>query len=293
MSNTKDIVEAFRNNMDRRKQIDELHDKIRELYIKMMNEDIPALMNLYKFLFKNISPTKVYACDIEDFNPSDYSYRDEDEDNDIKNRRKLFVNNEGFSMSSPFLLGEKREIDITRTEYIQQFNVKSFMRILRRIYKHRGEILNAIEPSRSKEYKKSIFIRFMDAYEKSGCEIFDFSKSFDFLKEIVEKKEIEYYDEDSDGTIKKMNINFFRYKEASHSIAVDYNDETYRSGISIDLKDLEKMSQIFDEVMAFLNKYHEHLQVRDKSLLDFKSLLEEKFARELILDSLKEKKKER
>jgi hypothetical protein len=177
MVNTKEIVNGYKKYLYMRKNIKNEHNIIRLIYEKINGEDIPKIINIYSLVFKNIHPDKKAVVNIPDFESSDYT----DECEQSKLFRKLFLNRDGFSLSNAFQLPkEKEEMDTTRTSYINTFNYKGFMKVLRRLFEHKDEIINAID----KDYKKSVAIRFFKAFEESGCnENFDYTQDFDFLKE--------------------------------------------------------------------------------------------------------------
>lgn len=282
MSNSKDIPNAYKKHLHKKNDIVNLHNKIRVLYDKMASEDFPAILHLYNLVFKNIHPDKKPVCNIKNFQADDYSdYYDEKE----ASFRKLFLNRDGFSISDSFTTDKEDRLDTSRTSYIHTFNNKGLMKFFRRLLENKQTIIDAIE----KDYKKSIAIRFFEAFEKSGCnEIFDYTQDFDYLRQDNEL-EVEYYNDEEMKTIK---IKFFMYKNAGSSVMVKKN-ENYGGRESINLNDLEKTSQIYDELIAFLNKYNEHLEAQDKRLVNFYNMLRDAFAKELILDSLKEKKEDK
>jgi len=283
--NNSEISDAFKNNLDKRKAIKEKQGIIQKLYSEMVNNNIPEISKTYSLVFNNINPDKKLICDIDDFHGEDDYYNENDK------KRKLFLNRDGFSLSDGFANEvDGKEVDVSRTNYTNKYSPKQFIKILKRLFKNKTEILNAIQ----REYKKSVATRFFEAFDKSDCDVvFDYEEDFDVFKQDLSKK-LSYYD--GDVGIDFTKVDYIKYRNASGYIEVNKDKTTtygYGSRTNIDLTDIEKLSQIYDELMVFLDDYYKHLDVQNKSLQKFDSILKDLFAKELVLNSLKDKKEEK
>jgi len=283
--NTSEIIDAYENNLNKIKSVQELHIKIRRLFDKMQGEDIPNIVKIYGLVFKNIYPDKKYVCDVDSCNSDGYSYNDDKPSTSQK--RKLFLNRDGFSFSNSFnRLDKNVDVDISRTNYLTSYNQKGFIKMLKRLFKDKQKIIDAVP----KDYKKTIVIRFFEAFDKSECDkVFDYDTDYDYFKITLPNSIlIRFYNQHQLDTV---DVNFLSCKGAGNSVSVSKGTGWNHSN-NIELDDLEKISQIYKETMAFLNEYYEHLDIQDKSLLKFYNMLRDSFAKEMILDSLKDKKQD-
>jgi hypothetical protein len=295
MTNTTDIIDAFKKHLDKRLNIKQICKEIGDLNSNFFM-DIKNVRNVYSLVFKNINPDKKYVCDIDDFcghTYDDYYEFNEDNENshnDKNVKRKLFLNKDGFSVSDTFNVDDKKQVDISRTNYITSYESKQFIKILKRLFKYKNEIINSIV----KPYKKSIAIRFFDAFEKSDCyKILRYNNDFNVYKEDFSPiKTIFSYDNDE---IKEIKVKYLKFKNGNvlyiKSNNSDDTDNYVDSVTSIELNDIEKLSQIYDEVMTFLNNYFKYIKTQDKCLIEFYELLKNGFAKELILHALKDEEK--
>lgn len=287
--NSTQIVDAQKAQLQKRINIAQMQNKITDIHYKVCQTDYKVLVDLYLTIFKNIGSEKKFACDIDTFNSKyTYSY-----DQDKTQKRRLFINKDGFSMSfnfEPIGLSPQKEKDIntSRSDYIHtNRNFSDFILTLKRLYKQKDEIINAIE----KDQKKEIAIKFFQAFELSGCDkAFDYYNEFDTLKvDIIPNKMIEFFD---GNNIKSYKMEYIQCKDASSSVTVGKNTEaTWRNNdLSVSFNDLEKVSQIYEELIQFLDTYYQQFVIQDISLNNLISSLKEAFAKELILKSLDDKK---
>jgi uncharacterized protein YfbU (UPF0304 family) len=273
MTNTKAIVNAFKESLPMQKAIDELHTKISDLHRKMLSVDIQEIKRIYKLVFRNIHPDKKPVCDID--------WKDKHYPASEYNKRRIFLNRDGFSLSDIFISNSNFNLNDKRSNYIEVFAETDFLKVLKLLYEKKAEIISAC----SKEQKKLIATRFFDAFEKSGCkDIFDKLLNFNELTESFKNElTIEYYDRKE---ITQLKIPIFVYSDAAQNVYINPK-KVWGEQNQIEFNDLEKCSQIFDELMSFLNRYFEMLKAKDVCLLSFIQELKDAFAKELILNSLK------
>ena len=279
MNNT-EIPDAFRANLPKRKILNTMSMANKTLYEKMLGTSIKNIQQIYGFVFKNIHTDRKFVCDVDNYQIDDNNYYKD------RNFRKLFLNRDGFSLSESFAKG--KEPEITRTDYVHNLSPSDFMIMLKRLSKYKNEILSAID----KDSKKNVVIRFLNAFEQSECDkIFDAKNEFHSYKQMFGEhaKKIWFYDENEN--MEQLTIYYLKCQEAQQSLQISQASGwgTWRKN-TIALNDLEKCSQIYDEIVEFLNGYYNHLDVQDKSLTKFYTMLKDSFAKELILESLKEQK---
>jgi hypothetical protein len=154
--------------------------------------------------------------------------------------------------------------------------------MLLRLYYNKDKIISSI----NRDYKKSIAIRFFEALEKAEChKILDYNLDYDYFKIILPKTiTLEYY---NNLKMEPLEMNFILTKNANTSVTINKR-RGWSNENNIQLNDLERVSQIYDELVDFLNKYYQHLDVQDKSLSNFYNILKDSFAKELVLNSLKD-----
>lgn len=286
MKNTTEIIDAYRNNIEKIRNVQELQNKIRQLFDKMQGEDIPNIIKIYELVFKNIYPDKKYVCDLDSCNSDSYNDEESASSSASSYKRKLFLNRDGFSFSNAFNPTEEREVDISRTVYLTSFNQKGFMKMLKRLFKDKQKVIDAI----AKDYKKTIGIRFFEAFDKSECDkVFHYDVDYDYLKiTLPDNIPVRFY---NNHELDLVDVDFLSYKGAGDLVSVS-KGSGWNSRNQIRLDDLEKISQMYVELVAFLNKYYAHLEIQDESLLKFYNILRDSFAKEMILDSLKDKKQD-
>jgi len=277
--NIKDIMSAYKKHIGMVETIQKKQEEIRLLHDNMFNH-IKDINELYTLVFKNIYPDKKGIKDVPALTHRYYNYDDKD-----KILMRIFLNRDGFSFSNNFKEGEPGPAADDRSNYLQSLDPKEFLKSLIILSSIKDEICNSLV----RDYKKSIAVRFFDAMDKSGfINIINQKDDFDYLKVLLPTKLKVYYYEDVE--MKKLDVDMFENNDASEYVCVNKEKGNYFNVISTQIKldDLEKLSQIFDEIMEFLQQYYSYLDKQDKVLVSFHSLLKDAFARELIINSLKD-----
>ena len=285
--NTTEIIDSYKRHLGMMDQVTSKHSLIKELYDKMY-KDIAELNKIYILAFKNIHTDKKQVYEIVYSNAyvsEHYSYRYKD--GDIL-KKIVFLNRDGFSFSNPFVNNEKPE---DRSNYLQSLEPKDWVKNLVLLSQNKSKIIDALV----KENKKQVAVRFFEALENSGFNTLSTTTNFDYLKEKLSERMVYYY---RDYNMDKIKVNMIEMTDASHHISVEEeqdkeNRRSWGNNSTIRLDDLEKISQIFDELMEFLEKYYQHLYTQDMILVKFYNLLRDAFAKELIINSLKDDDKDK
>lgn len=284
------IVTAFRENLDNRHNIIKM-EKVVGTQFDTITALIGDIKSMYLIVFKNLSSKKEFVCKIDDiYNPrTRYYYNDAD-----RSKPKevlLFLNNEGFSIGQINHNDKGEEVidDKSATRHIHQYgDDKDFIRALLRLVKYKNEIWAKIKMP----IKKERFSKFTKAFEDNQLDkTFDYNEDYHYFTEDFNKA-ISYYRQDKicEEFIKKLYIETHN-PSSIHQIR-KRNGGYSSSEENIQLDDMEKVEQIYDEVVAFLQRVADTQEILKNNLQNFKDRLINDFAKELIIAKMDKEAKE-
>lgn len=285
------ILTAFKENLDNRNNIIKM-EKVVGKQFDTITALIGDIRNIYLVVFKNLSSKKEFVCKIEEiYNPrTRYYYNDAERGK--KKEVLLFLNNEGFSIGnlSHNDKGEDVIDNSSATRHIHQYgDDKDFVRALLRLVKYKNEIWDKIKMP----IKKERFGKFIKAFEDNELnKLFDFDEDYHYFTQDFDKA-ISYYRNDKiiEEFIRKLYIETHN-PSSIHQIRKKNNGWGNSSEENIQLDDMEKVEQIYDEVVAFLQRVADTQEKLQKNLQNFKDRLINDFAKELIIAKMDKDAKE-
>lgn len=256
---TTEILRAFRKCEPKFKDIAELSKNITEI-ISKKDLVITEVINIYRLVFQNYSSKRIETnVRIKGLYSSD--------DNVV-----VYLNKNGISL--------KNHSYRNNTKYIDNEGAIHFIKIIKQLKEKELELLPLIEDDK----KKELLAKFL---EKVNLLIFD--------KNLEVKLDTDWilYNDKDDKTILVKQV-----KITPGNIKLDYSGEwMYNKDLSIGLgyqtlNDKILLEQCYEDLKMLLNKYIEletnNLNNANLFLQDIKN----KFSKQMIINSLKTKKKE-
>lgn len=277
-----EVVEALKKNNFLSEEIKNLHSESidRSRKIRSCIKDIIELSNI---VLKNLSTDKKEVCTINCV-WDDTSYYSSDNEY----FQKLFLNRDGFSLSTEFnkkWLNQPTED--SRSSYIQNVSITRYLKIIKKILEHKQEALD-----KASKNKKEVLEKYFKAIEDSGFNNVFSYEDFCFISYYFkEDRELLKFVGNNSGIANKISkdkISGLVYREDNSVYYLKDRKKIIHSSYyeTIQFTEIERISQIYDELVEMFGKYKEKQDTQFECLSKLKSELKDNFERELVANSL-------
>ena len=279
---------AMKDNIEKRKTINKKTQEVYDLIKKIEQENPENLKKIISIVLHNFSTEKKEIGEILDFYKRSWGR--------TKNgKRKAYLNKEGFSFDRDY--GDN-------TFYLNTVENECYIKALDVIIKEKDKVNMVI----SKDTKKEIFKGICEAFETSGIDVGFLSSELEMKKVLEKPIKIRFIDGEREkrffklidfiradnGGVARILINSSDYENSQESDKEEFDSEgdEHSSESQIRLSDMEETEQAYEEIVCFMDEFKERLEKEDRAMNKFNETLKEKFAKQMILASLKEEDEE-